>query len=442
MVSIDLKYAKGFIEEDDKLSDKILSAYKQLTNKEGLGNDFLGWLELPEKFDKDEYARIKSVSKKILEHSDVLLVIGIGGSYLGAKAAIEALSPQFKIKNSTQVIFVGHHMSSTYIQELINYLQNKSFSINVISKSGTTTEPAISFRIFKQILIERHGELEAYKRIYATTDKEKGALKNLADSKSIETFVVPNNVGGRFSILTAVGLLPMAVAGIDIDQLMEGALIQYNKSKSISKNDPLFKYVYTRNFLYQKGKKIELLVNYDPRLTFLSEWWKQLFGESEGKDNLGIFPASASFSTDLHSLGQYIQEGERHIFETVIMIEKPSIDLSIPTDDSELDGLKYLEGTSVDYINKQAFTGTLLAHHEGGVPNIVINIDELNAKTFGELIYFFELACGVSGYTLGVNPFNQPGVEAYKKNMFALLEKPGFEELTKEIMSKINEIDL
>jgi glucose-6-phosphate isomerase len=365
------------------------------------------------------------------------VVVGIGGSYLGAKAALEFILPYFPKRRNVEVLFAGHNMSSTYLNELCDYLKNKDFSINVISKSGTTTEPAIAFRVLKKLLEEKYGVEEANNRVYATTDKSKGALRVFADSKGYETFVVPDNVGGRYSVLTPVGLLPLAAAGINIKSMMRGARsakAQYTK-KSIYKND-VHMYVALRNLLYRNNKSIEMMVNYEQKLNFFAEWWKQLFGESEGKEHLGIFPASASFSTDLHSLGQYVQDGERILFETILNIENPNKEIYIEEDDLNLDGLNYLSGKSLDYVNKQAFRGTLMAHKDGGVPSIIINVPETSAYSFGYLAYFFELACGVSGYLLGVNPFNQPGVEAYKKNMFALLGKPGYEELRKELEDK------
>lgn len=438
-INLDYSYALPFIKQSDldKIQTEINKARRTLDEGTGQGNDFLGWVNLPKDYDKEEFARINEAAKKIRKQSKILVVIGIGGSYLGTKAALEYLNDYFPKRKRIQVIFAGHQMSSTYLNELKEHLKNKDFSVNIISKSGTTTEPAIAFRVLKKLLEEKYGVLGAKDRIYATTDKSKGALRQLSDKKGYETFVVPDNVGGRYSVLTAVGLLPIAAAGINTSQMMRGARsakTDFSK-KSIFKNDAHM-YVAIRNLLYRQGKKVEMLVNYEPKLNFFSEWWKQLYGESEGKDKLGIFPASAAFSTDLHSLGQYIQDGERIMFETVINVKNPAKEITIEADDLNLDGLNYLQGKSLDYVNKQALKGTLLAHKDGGVPNMVIDIPELNAFSFGYLVYFFELACGVSGYLLGVNPFNQPGVEAYKKNMFALLGKPGYEELKKELLNK------
>jgi len=347
------------------------------------------------------------------------------------------LNKHFDKERSLEVLFVGHHISSSYMADLLDYIAGKSLSINVISKSGTTTEPAIAFRIFKQYLIDLYGAEEAAKRIYATTDKARGALRELADAEGYETFVVPDDVGGRFSVLTPVGLLPIAASGVDIEALMNGAADAKAEYATDDPDNQAYKYVALRNLLYRSGKKIELLVNYEPALFYLGEWWKQLYGESEGKDHKGIFPASASFSTDLHSLGQYIQDGERHLFETVLNVLKPRREMALPSDERNLDGLNYLAGKTIDYVNKQAFLGTLLAHVDGGVPNIIIDVPDVTPYSFGYLVYFFELACGISGYLLGVNPFNQPGVEAYKKNMFALLEKPGYEQRTKELKERL-----
>jgi glucose-6-phosphate isomerase len=439
IIEVDYSKAKSFINESDfsKIHTEINNAHEQLLNKTGKGNDFLGWVTLPHDYDKEEFLRIQKAGKKIINDSDVLLVIGIGGSYLGAKAAIDLLNKHFDKDRKVEIIFVGHHISSSYMMDLMDYIGDKDFSINVISKSGTTTEPAIAFRAFKQVLIEKYGKEEANRRIYATTDKARGALRTLANQEGYETFVVPDDVGGRFSVLTAVGLLPIAASGVDIQKIMDGALDAMNEYTVITEDNEAHKYVAMRNLLYRSGKKIEMLVNYEPSLFFVGEWWKQLYGESEGKDQLGIFPASASFSTDLHSLGQYIQDGERHLFETVINVLKPRREMTILKDDLNLDGLNYLAGKSVDYVNKQAFLGTLLAHNDGGVPNIILNLQEISAYSFGYLVYFFEFACGLSGYVLGVNPFDQPGVEAYKKNMFALLEKPGFEELSATLKNRL-----
>ena len=439
-LKLDVTKTKGFYDEKVylDLEKEIYKSYDTLRNKNGLGNDYLGWLDLPLDYDKDEFRRIKEAAKKIKSDSDVLLSIGIGGSYLGAKSAVEMLKPYFGTnKNGVEVIFVGNQISSTYIADLKDYLKDKDFSINVISKSGTTTEPSIAFRIFKDLLIEKYGN-DAAKRIYATTDKKKGALKTEADALGYQEFVVPDDVGGRYSVLTAVGLLPIACAGIDIDSMMEGALTAHKdyNVRDINKNDAM-KYALLRNVLYKSGKKLEMLVNYEPKLIYFSEWWKQLFGESEGKNNKGIWITSASFSTDLHSLGQMIQQGERTIFETVISVEKPEREIKINKEESNLDGLNFLAGKDISYVNKMAMEGTMLAHVEGGVPNIRVTVPEISAFTYGYMVYFFELACGISAYTLGVNPFDQPGVESYKKNMFALLGKPGYEEMHDELVKKL-----
>jgi len=445
-LSFKLENASSFVSshELENASELTKLMHQCIHEQTGAGSDFLGWVDLPEHYDKDEFARIEKAATKIQGDSEVLVVIGIGGSYLGARAAIEALNHHFynlqdkATRKLPQIIFVGHHISSTYVQELKDYLQNKTFSINVISKSGTTTEPAIAFRIFKKLLIEKFGPVEANKRIYATTDAAKGALKTLATSEGYESFVVPDNVGGRFSVLTAVGLLPIAVSGINIAEMMRGArdARQEYSNPNLRENEA-YQYAVIRNALYAKGKTIEMLINYEPALLYFNEWWKQLFGESEGKDQKGIFPAAASFSTDLHSMGQYIQEGRRDLFETVINIEKPKQDITLEAEESDLDGLNYLAGKSIDFVNKKAFQGTLLAHVDGGVPNLVLNVPELSAYSFGYLVYFFEKACAMSGYILGVNPFDQPGVEAYKKNMFALLGKPGHEELKAQLEARL-----
>ncbi|MDE7213340.1 MAG: glucose-6-phosphate isomerase [Anaeroplasmataceae bacterium] len=438
-LDLDISQTKPFFNEKEYESVKkdILSAHKLLRSKQGAGNDYVGWLDLPVEYDKKEVAQIVAAAKKIKAQSKVLLAIGIGGSYLGARAAIEMLKKYFN-NPGVEVIFVGNQISSTYVVELLDYLKDKDFSINVISKSGTTTEPAIAFRIFKEYMEERYGKAEAKNRIYATTDKARGALKTLADAEGYETFVVPDDVGGRFSVLTPVGLLPIAAAGVDIEVMLDGATAAYNfyKEEDVEKNDAL-KYALVRNLLYRKGKKLEMLINYEPRLQYFAEWWKQLFGESEGKDGKGIWITSASFSTDLHSLGQMIQEGERTIFETVLNVVEPVSNIVIESDKDNLDGLNFLAGKTMDYVNKMAMTGTMIAHVDGGVPNIRLNIPNISAYSFGYMVYFFELACGVSAYTLGVNPFNQPGVEAYKKNMFALLGKPGYEDLKASLEEKL-----
>ena len=394
-----------------------------------------GWLELPTNYDKEEFKRIKKAANKIKKESDILVVIGIGGSYLGARAVIEALTSTFnnmfteKQRKYPQILYVGNNLSPNYINELIEYIGNKDFSINVISKSGTTTEPAIAFRIFREILENKYGIDEARSRIYATTDKEKGALKTLAEKEGYEQFIVPDNVGGRYSVLTAVGLLPIATAGIDIDKLMEGARIAQERYNDPNlKYNECYQYAVVRNILYKLYKNTEILVNYEPKMHYFTEWWKQLFGESEGKEQKGIFPTGVDNTTDLHSMGQYIQEGRRNLFETVITIDKPNSNITINSDDDNLDGLNYLAGKTLDFVNKKAMEGTIKAHVAGDVPNIIIKMDKLDEKNMGELIYFFEKSCAMSGSILGVNPFNQPGVEEYKKNMFKLLKKPGYVE--------------
>lgn len=413
---------------------KVEKNHKELHKRAGDDNDFVGWLELPTNYDKEEFKRIKKAAKKIAKESDILVVIGIGGSYLGARAVIESLTSTFynllpeKQRKFPQILYVGNNLSPNYINELIEYIGDKDFSVNVISKSGTTTEPAIAFRIFREILENKYGIDEARSRIYATTDKEKGALKTLSENEGYEQFVVPDNVGGRYSVLTAVGLLPIAVAGIDIDKLMEGARnAQERFDDPDLKYNECYQYAVIRNVLYNKmNKTTEILVNYEPKMHYFTEWWKQLYGESEGKENKGIFPAGVDFTTDLHSMGQYIQEGRRDLFETVINVKTPKNDIVINPDDDNLDGLNYLAGKTMDYVNKKAMEGTIKAHVDGDVPNVMIEMNKLDEKNLGELIYFFEKACAMSGMILGVNPFNQPGVEKYKKNMFHLLEKPGY----------------
>ena len=422
-------------EEVDVLQPYVDVAHDMLHNKSGLGNDFLGWVDLPNNYDKEEFARIKKAAEKIKSDSDVLVVIGIGGSYLGARAAIECLGHSFRNnlnkeeRKTPEIYFAGNNISSTYLIDLLDVIKDKDVSLNVISKSGTTTEPAIAFRVLKEFLENKYGKDEAAKRIYATTDAKKGALKQVSDEEGYETFVIPDDVGGRFSVLTPVGLLPIAVAGIDIDAIMTGAndaRVDFNNS-NLEEND-CYQYAVVRNILHKKGKDIELLVNYEPSLHYLSEWWKQLYGESEGKDQKGLFPASVDFSTDLHSMGQYVQDGKRILFETVLNVEKPRRVLNLKEEANDLDGLNYLSGKTLDFVNEKAFQGTLLAHTDGQVPNLLINIPTLDEYNFGYLVYFFEKACGISGYLLGVNPFNQPGLEAYKKNMIALLGKPGVEK--------------
>ena len=413
--------------------EQVENIHKDLHRRASDEKDFVGWLELPTNYDKEEFARIKKSAQKIRKESDILLVIGIGGSYLGARAVIEALTSSFcnmlpeNQRKYPQVLYVGNNLSPNYINELIEYIGDKDFSVNVISKSGTTTEPAIAFRIFREILENKYGIDEARSRIYATTDKAKGALKTLAQNEGYEQFVVPDNVGGRYSVLTAVGLLPIATAGIDIDKLMQGARdAQERYNDDNLKYNECYQYAVTRNILYKLYKNIEILVNYEPKMHYFTEWWKQLYGESEGKDQKGIFPSGVDFTTDLHSMGQYIQEGKRNLFETVISIQESNSNITINSDDDNLDGLNYLAGKDLDFVNKKAMEGTIKAHVSGDVPNIVIQIEKLNEETIGELIYFFEKACAMSGMILGVNPFNQPGVEEYKKNMFKLLKKPGY----------------
>ena len=413
-----------------KYNEKVSKIHKEFQDKKNDEKEFLGWLDLPINYDKNEFERIKKAAKKIQKDSEILVVIGIGGSYLGARAVIESLTHTFynlEKRETPTILYAGNNMSPRYILDLIDLIGNKDFSVNVISKSGTTTEPAIAFRIFREILENKYGIEEARNRIYVTTDKTKGALKTLSDEEEYETFVIPDNVGGRYSVLTAVGLLPIAVAGINIDKLMQGARFAKEKySDSNIKYNECYQYAVVRNMLYLEDKDIEILVNYEPKLHFFTEWWKQLFGESEGKDLKGIFPAGVDFSTDLHSMGQYIQEGRRNLFETVVNIVNTDQDIGIKPDEDNLDGLNYLTDKTLDYINKKAMEGTIKAHVDGAVPNILINVETLNEEAIGELIYFFELACAMSGRILGVNPFNQPGVEKYKTNMFKLLEKPGY----------------
>jgi glucose-6-phosphate isomerase len=419
-------------------------AHDMLHGQSGPGNDYVGWVDLPLNYDQEEFARIKQAAARIQADSDVLIVIGIGGSYLGARAAIEALRHTFynqmpKAKRGTpEIYFAGKDISPVYMQHLLDLLEGKEVSVNVISKSGTTTEPALAFRMFREYMEKRYGKDGARKRMYATTDKAKGALRTLATEEGYETFVIPDDVGGRYSVLTAVGLLPIAVSGADIDQLMVGAADAaraYNNPDLAT--NACYQYAAARNALYRKGKTVELFVNYEPALRYTAEWWKQLYGESEGKDGKGIFPASVEFTSDLHSMGQYIQEGLRMLFETVVMVDKPKHDITVQAEASNLDGLNFLAGQTMDFVNKKAFEGTLLAHTDGGVPNLVLTVPELTEYHYGQLIYFFEKACGISGYMLGVNPFDQPGVEAYKKNMFALLGKPGFEAQKAELEKRL-----
>ena len=438
------KYVKDFIsaEELNAMAPAIEDAHEKVINKSGEGADFLGWVDLPVNYDKEEFARIQKAAEKIKNDSKALVVIGIGGSYLGARAAIEFCTSQnynLISKDTPNIYFSGNSISGAALSELVDLVKDVDFSINVISKSGTTTEPAISFRIFRELLIEKYGEEEAAKRIYVTTDKEKGTLKEFSDKAGYETFVVPDDVGGRYSVLTAVGLLPIAVAGIDIEKMMKGAQDAREAYSvcDIEKND-CYKYAAIRNLLLGKGKAVELMVAYEPDFTMMNEWFKQLFGESEGKDGKGIFPASVICSTDLHSMGQYIQDGVRMLFETSVVFSKPKREVVIKEDEVNADGLNFLAGKTMDFVNRKAYEGTLLAHVDGGVPNICIEIPEMNEYEFGYLVYFFEKACAISGYVLGVNPFNQPGVESYKKNMFALLGKPGYEAQAAELLARLN----
>ncbi|MGG1553507.1 glucose-6-phosphate isomerase [Paenibacillus ferrarius] len=436
---LDFDYSKAlsFISqhEVDYLTAQVELAHNQLHDKTGAGSDYTGWVDLPENYDREEFARIQAAAKQIQSDSDALVVIGIGGSYLGARAALEMLSHSFynilpKDKRKTpEIYFVGNNISSTYVTHLIQLLEGKDFSVNVISKSGTTTEPAIAFRIFRELLEKKYGKDAARKRIYATTDREKGALKTLATAEGYESFIIPDDVGGRYSVLTAVGLLPIATAGIDVEAMMKGAADAQKEFANPKLSENLaYQYAAVRNALYRKGKTIEILVNYEPSLHFVSEWWKQLFGESEGKDYKGIYPASVDFSTDLHSMGQFVQDGNRILFETVIQVDQVSDHITIGTDADDLDGLNFLSGKTMDFVNKKAFEGTMLAHTDGNVPNLIVTLPDMTPYSFGYMVYFFEKACGISGYLMGVNPFDQPGVEAYKKNMFALLGKPGYEK--------------
>ncbi len=445
-VIFDYSRAAGFVsaEEMENMKATTMCAKNVLMDKSGAGSDFLGWIDLPVEYDKEEFQRIKMAAEKIQNDSDVLLVIGIGGSYLGARAAIEFLSHSFynvlpKEKRKTpEIYFVGNSISSKYIHDLKDVLEGKDFSVNIISKSGTTTEPAIAFRVFKDMLIEKYGREEANKRIYATTDKARGALKNLADEEGYESFVVPDDVGGRFSVLTAVGLLPIAVSGADIDKLMEGAeAARMEALEAPYESNGALQYAAVRNILLRKGKTVEIVANYEPSLHYVSEWWKQLFGESEGKDQRGIFPAAVDLTTDLHSMGQFIQDGARIMFETVLELEESSAEILLKEEAVDTDGMNYLAGKSVDFVNKSAMNGTILAHTDGNVPNLMVRIPGQDEYSLGQLFYFFEYACGVSGYILGVNPFNQPGVESYKKNMFALLGKPGYEKEREELLKRL-----
>ena len=445
-IVFDYSKASGFIREEEikNMKGAVLGAKDVLLGKTGAGNDFLGWIGLPVDYDKEEFARIKQAAEKIKQDSDVLLVIGIGGSYLGARAAIEFLSHSFYnvlpkgARKTPEIYFVGNSISSKYIKDLQDVLEGKDFSINIISKSGTTTEPAIAFRVFKEMLISKYGREEANKRIYATTDKAKGALKSLANEEGYESFVVPDDVGGRFSVLTAVGLLPIAVSGADIDRLMEGAAAARKQALEAEyEKNPALMYAAVRNILLRKGKQIEIVANYEPSLHYVSEWWKQLYGESEGKDQKGIFPAAVDLTTDLHSMGQFIQDGARILFETVLNVEESAAEIVLQKEEKDTDGMNYLAGQTVDFVNKSAMNGTVLAHTDGNVPNLMVHIPRQDEYSLGQLFYFFEFACGISGYLLGVNPFNQPGVESYKKNMFALLGKPGYEEAREALLKRL-----
>ena len=441
-LKLNSKYVGKFVNDDEMtgIKSQVESAAKVLHDKTGLGNDFLGWLDLPVDYDKEEFTRIKAAAERIQSNSDVLIVIGIGGSYLGARAAIEFLKSPFynnMKKDTPDIYYVGNNINPTYLNEVLSICEGKDITVNVISKSGTTTEPALAFRIFKKLIEDKYGRDGAKERIFCTTDKSKGTLKNLADAEGYETFVIPDAVGGRFSVLTAVGLLPIAVAGCDIDNLMKGAAKAREDFKADFDNNDCYKYAALRNILYRKGKSVELMVSYDPAFCMMSEWYKQLFGESEGKDNKGIFPSSVVFSTDLHSMGQFIQDGSRIMFETVVDIKNPKQDIFLENDSENLDGLNFLTNQNMSVVNRKALEGTVLAHTEGGVPNIILELDKVDEENLGYMIYFFEKACAVSGYILGVNPFNQPGVESYKSNMFALLGKPGYEDRKEALEAKL-----
>jgi len=442
-IRLDDRYLKGFVRPHEfaEIAPAVKAAHDTLTAKNGAGNDFLGWTDLPVNYDKEEFERIKKAAERIKSDSDVLIVIGIGGSYLGARAAIEALKSSLynSLKKDTpDIYFIGNSISPTYLNEVISLVEGRDFSVNVISKSGTTTEPALAFRVFRELLTKRYGEEGAKKRIYATTDKARGTLKELSDKMGYETFVIPDDVGGRYSVLTAVGLLPIACAGCDIDALMKGAADAREEYSvcDIEKN-ACYKYAALRNILYRKGKSIEMLISYEPSFSMMAEWFKQLYGESEGKDNKGLFPAAAVFSTDLHSMGQFIQDGARVMFETVVQFEKSQKDFFLKDDPDNADGLNFLSGQNMSVVNRKAFEGTVLAHTEGGVPNIVLEVPELTEYELGYMIFFFEKACAISGYMMGVNPFDQPGVESYKKNMFALLGKPGYEDAKAALEKKL-----
>ncbi len=442
-LKLNTKYLEGAVSEHEIAAIKAQAelAAKTLEEKNGAGNDFLGWTDLPVNYDKEEFARIKAAAEKIRSDSDVLIVIGIGGSYLGARAAIEFMkSPLYNSlkKDTPDIYYVGNSISPAYLSEIISICEGKDFSVNVISKSGTTTEPALAFRIFREMTEKKYGKEGAKKRIYATTDRKKGTLKELADKEGYETFVIPDDVGGRFSVLTAVGLLPIAVSGCDIDAVMAGAAQAMNDLKADFDNNDCYKYAAIRNILYRKGKSVEILVSYEPCFAMMAEWFKQLFGESEGKDQRGIYPSSCIFSTDLHSMGQYIQDGSRIMFETVVDIKKPKTDIFLENEAENLDGLNFLTNQNMSVVNRCALEGTILAHTEGGVPNMVLELEDTSEKSFGYMVYFFEKACAVSGYMLGINPFNQPGVESYKRNMFALLGKPGYEDRKAALEEKLS----
>lgn len=443
-ISLNTKYLQNFVAPHEIEAAKASAelAAKTVISRSGAGNDFLGWVDLPVDYDKEEFARIKAAAAKIQKQSDVLIVIGIGGSYLGARAAIEFLkSPLYNNlkKDTPEIYYVGNNISPTYLNEIISLCDGRDFSVNVISKSGTTTEPALAFRVFREMVEKKYGKDGAKDRIFCTTDKARGTLKQLADTEGYETFVIADDVGGRYSVLTAVGLLPIAVAGCDIDAIMAGAAQARDELSADYDHNDCYKYAAIRNILYKKNKAIEMLVSYDPSFTMMAEWWKQLFGESEGKDNRGIYPSSAIFSTDLHSMGQFIQDGSRVMFETVVDIKKPKKDFFLENDSENLDGLNFLTNQNMSVVNRKAFQGTVLAHTEGGVPNIVLELEDTSEKSFGYMVYFFEMACAVSGYLLGVNPFNQPGVESYKKNMFALLGKPGYEDQRAALEEKLED---
>ncbi len=446
-ITVDFGSTRKFMNEYELrfLGKQVLDAHEMLHGKKGAGSDFLGWVELPNNYDREEFSRIIKAAQKIRNDSDILIISGIGGSYLGARAAIEALSHTFynmlprEKRNGPEIYFAGNSLGPAYLADLLELAEGREVSVNIISKSGTTTEPAIAFRILKEFMEKKYGKKDARYRIFATTDKAKGALKQMAESEGYETFTIPDDIGGRYSVLTSVGLLPIAAAGIDITDMMKGAQQAYHDCKKTYEENDCYKYAAARNVLYRKGKTTEIIVNYEPSMHYVTEWWKQLFGESEGKDQKGIFPAGVDFSTDLHSMGQYIQDGLRNIFETVLNVEKPRKNIKMVSDADDLDNLNYLSGRDMDYVNKKAMQAAILAHSDGGVPNLVMNIPEMTAYWFGYMVYFFEKACGISGYLMGVNPFDQPGVEAYKKNMFALLGKPGYEKESAELGKRLEE---